>query len=134
MKWYYNSDDDDRLHECDSHDEAVTMIMFSSRYPAMVNSVPDYYIYHGKKKVETILGKDLFGWYIENGGEVLEEFVNKEDECEEVADEPSVKKNMQEQVDELSDTINGVNNSLAQLEKSIRLLTQMMFGGDSNER
>ena len=134
MKWYYNSDDDEMLKECDSHEEAVTMIMFSSRYPAMVNSVPDYYIYHGKKKVETILGKDLFKWYIENGGEVLEEFRNKKDEDE--IDEVEAKnvKTIQNQIDELSDTVRGVNNSLFQLENNIRLLTQMMFGGDDNER
>lgn len=134
MKWYYNSDDDELLHECDSHDDAVTMIMFTSRYPAMVNSVPDYYIYHGKKKVETILGKDLFKWYIENGGEVLEGFKNKKDEDE--IDEVEAKnvKNIQDQVGELSDTVQGVNNSLAQLENNIRLLTQMLFGGDDNER
>ena len=133
MKWYYNSDDDDRLHECDSHDEAVTMIMFSSRYAAMINSVPNYYIYHGKEKVETILGKDLFGWYIENGGEVLEEFTNKESECEETTGVSNAKKSIQEQVDELSNTLQGVNNSLAQFENNIRLLTQIMFGGDDNE-
>lgn len=134
MKWYYNSDDNETLHECDTHDDAVTMIMFTSRYPAMVNSVPDYYIYHGKKKVETILGKDLFKWYIENGGEVLEKFKNKKDEDE--IDEVEAKnvKTIQDQVDELSDTVQGVNNSLAQLENNIRLLTQMMFRGDDNER
>lgn len=134
MKWYYNSDDDETLHECDTHDDVVTMIMFTSRYPAMVNSVPDYYIYHGKKKVETILGKDLFKWYIENGGEVLEGYMDKENEDEDGINEIDNKKTMQEQVDELSDTIHGVNNSLAQLENNIRLLTQMMFGGDNNER
>jgi len=134
MKWYYNSDDDETLHECDTHDDVVTMIMFTSRYPAMVNSVPDYYIYHGKKKVETILGKDLFKWYIENGGEVLEGYMDKENEDEDGINEIDNKKTMQEQVDELSDTIHGVNNSLAQLENNIRLLTQMMFGGDDNER
>lgn len=134
MKWYYNSDDNETLHECDTHDDAVTMIMFTSRYPAMVNSVPDYYIYHGKKKVETILGKDLFKWYIENGGEVLEKFKNKKDEDE--IDEVEAKnvKTIQDQVDKLSDTVQGVNNSLAQLENNIRLLTQMMFRGDDNER
>lgn len=134
MKWYYNSDDDETLHECDTHDDVVTMIMFTSRYPAMVNSVPDYYIYHGKKKVETILRKDLFKWYIENGGEVLEGYMDKENEDEDGINEIDNKKTMQEQVDELSDTIHGVNNSLAQLENNIRLLTQMMFGGDDNER
>lgn len=134
MKWYYNSDDDETLHECDTHDDAVTMIMFTSRYPAMINSVPDYYIYHGKKKVETILGKDLFKWYIENGGEVLEGYMDKENEDEDGINEIDNKRTMQEQVDELSDTIHGVNNSLAQLENNIRLLTQMMFGGDDNER
>lgn len=134
MKWYYNSDDDETLHECDTHDDAVTMIMFTSRYPAMINSVPDYYIYHGKKKVETILGKDLFKWYIENGGEVLEDYMDKENEDEDGINEIDNKRTMQEQVDELSDTIHGVNNSLAQLENNIRLLTQMMFGGDDNER
>lgn len=134
MKWYYNSDDDELLHECDSHDDAVTMIMFTSRYPAMVNSVPDYYIYHGKKKVETILGKDLFKWYIENGGEVLEWFKNKKDEDEIDKVEAKNVKNIQDQVGELSDTVQGVNNSLAQLENNIRLLTQMLFGGDDNER
>lgn len=134
MKWYYNSDDDETLHECDTHDDAVTMIMFTSRYSAMVNSVPDYYIYHGKKKVETILGKDLFKWYLENGGEVLEEFKNKKDEDEIDEIEAKNVKTIQDQVDELSDTVQGVNNSLAQLENNIRLLTQMMFGGDDNER
>lgn len=132
MKWYYNSDDDETLKEYDSYDDVVMMIMFSSRYPAMVNSVPNYYIYHGKKKVETILGKDLFEMYIENGGEVLEEFRNREKECE--IEEVGNKKTIQDQVDELSDTIQSVNNSLVQLENNIRLLTQIMFGGEDNER
>lgn len=75
----------------------------------------------------------MFGWYIENGGEVLEEFMNKESECEETTDVPNAKKSIQEQVDELSDTLQGVNNSLAQFENNIRLLTQIMFGGNDNE-
>lgn len=71
IMWSYNTSIDSTCHNFSSNEETVFAIMCIMRFQAVTNSIPDYYIYHDGKYVETLDGDFLYNLYIENGGKIL---------------------------------------------------------------
>lgn len=69
--WSYNTNEDSKMHYFHSHEETVFAIMCVMRFSAVINEVPDYYIYKDGKYVDTLEGDYLYELYIENGGVTL---------------------------------------------------------------
>ena len=69
--WSYNTSRDSTHHNFSSNEETVFAIMCVMRFQAVTNNVPDYYIYHNGKYVETLEGEFLYNLYRENGGKIL---------------------------------------------------------------
>ena len=69
--WSYNTSKDSTHHKFSSNEETVFAIMCVMRFQAVINNVPDYYIYHNGEYVETLEGEFLYNLYRENGGKTL---------------------------------------------------------------
>lgn len=116
-EWYYiASDKPNEKNYFDTYDDTQFAIICIFRYKAPINEVPDYAVYHNGKLFETVLGNMLFNMYIENGGHVYEDCLNKE------AD----KKEEKDDVEDLSKTIEDTTNSLKNLLNSIEKLNSMI--------
>lgn len=126
--WSYNTSKKEEMNYFPSYDDVQFAILCVMRYSAPQNDIPDYYVYEDGHLFETVYGKDLFKFYVDNGGYVFKDCLNKE--IEENIEE---KNDEQVEADELSETINRVNNSLENLINNINRLTNML-GGDVNER
>lgn len=127
--WSYNTSRDEKKRYFPSYDDTQFAILCGMRYSAVTNNVPDYYVYDEEGKLfETVYGDDLFKIYVENGGYVFEDCINK-DNKEEIKKE-------NEEVTDLNDfyeTISSLNHSLENLVNNINKLTNIV-GGDKNER
>lgn len=69
--WSYNTNKDSTKHNFPSYEETVFAIMCVMRFAAVINKVPDYYIYYDDELVDDLPGDFLFQLYIENGGTTL---------------------------------------------------------------
>ena len=67
-----------------SYDDTQFDILCIFRFKAPINEVPDYEIYHNGKLFETVPGDMLLNMYVENGGHVYEDCLNKETSKKEV--------------------------------------------------
>lgn len=109
--WSYNTSKKEKMNYFPSYDDTQFAILCGMRFYAPQNDIPDYYVYDEDGKLfETVYGKDLFKIYVDNGGYVFEDCLNKETE-ENIED----KNDEQVEVDDLYETINRVNNSLENL-------------------
>ena len=107
--WYYTTSKSNEKQFFDSYDDVIFAIICIFRYSAVINDVPDYYIYKDNKIYETIPGSDLYKMYVENGGTVIEQEKKLDEvieECEELRmpKAPTLK--------ELLDNINKLNSLL----------------------
>ena len=100
--WYYTTSKSNEKQFFDSYDDVIFAIICIFRYSAVINDVPDYYIYKDNKIYETIPGSDLYKMYIENGGVVIEQ----EQKLDEVIEETN------KSLKELLDNINKLNSLL----------------------
>lgn len=100
--WYYTTSKSNEKQFFDSYDDVIFAIICIFRYSAVINDVPDYYIYKDNKIYETIPGSDLYKMYVENGGTVIEQ----EKKLDEVIEETN------KSLKELLDNINKLNSLL----------------------
>lgn len=115
-EWYYiASDKPNEKNYFDNYDDTQSAILCIFRYKASINEVPDYAVYHNGKLFETVSGDMLFNMYIENGGYVYEDCLNKKTDKKE-----------EEDVENLSNTIEDATNSLKNLLNSIERLNSML--------
>lgn len=115
-EWYYiASDKPEEKNYFDSYDDTQFAILCRFRFKAPINEVPDYAVYHNGKLFETVPGNMLFNMYVENGGHVYEDCLNKE-----------TGKKENEDVEDLSETIENATNSLEKLLDSIEKLNSML--------
>lgn len=111
-EWYYmESDKPYKKFYFDSYADARLAILCVYRYKAPTNEVPDYTIYHNEEPVETFYGDMLTKMYVENGGRIYEDCINKGKENRE---------------EDLSKIIEGSTNSLKNLLSSINRLNDML--------
>lgn len=115
-EWYYiASDKPEEKNYFDSYDDIQFAILCIFRFKAPINEVPDYEIYRNGKLFETVPGDMLFNIYVENGGHVYEDCLNKE-----------TGKKEDENIEDLSKTIEDTTNSLKNLLNSIEKLNNML--------
>lgn len=126
--WSYNTSKNGKRHNFSSYDDTQFAILCGMRFYAPQNDIPDYYVYDEDDKLfETVYGDDLFKIYVENGGHVFEDCMNKKkteyQEDEKVNDDE----------EDICQVISRVNNSLDKLINNINKLTNMICG-DKDER
>lgn len=115
-EWYYiASDKPNEKNYFDNYDDTQFAILCRFRFKAPINEVPDYAVYHNGKLFETVPGNMLFNMYVENGGHVYEDCLNKETDKKE-----------NEDVEDLSETIENATNSLKKLLDNIEKLNSML--------
>ena len=115
-EWYYTvSDKPEEKYYFDSYEDTQSAILCVFRLRAPINEVPDYNVYHNGKLFETVSGDMLFNMYVENGGHVYEDCLNKENDKKEDGS-----------VEDLSKTIEDTTNSLKNLLNSIEKLNNML--------
>ena len=109
------SDNPEEKYYFDSYEDTQFAILSVFRFRAPINEGPDYNVYHNGKLFEIVLGDMLFNMYVENGGHVYEDCLNKENDKKE-----------DESVEDLSKTIEDTTNSLKNLLNSIEKLNNML--------
>lgn len=126
--WSYNTSKKEKKHYFPSYDDTQFAILCGMRFYAPQNDIPDYYVYDEDEKLfETVYGKELFKIYVENGGYVFDDCVNKGND--KISNETKEKNDE----DDFYMMISRINNLLDNLINSINQLTSMV-GGDKNER
>ena len=115
--WYYMvSDEPYKKYDFDSYEDTQFAILCVFRYKAPTNEVPDYTIYHNGKQVETMFGNDLFQMYVDNGGFVFEDRMNKK----------SIQKESNDETDSLCQAIRDATDSLKGLLDRIEKLNKLL--------
>lgn len=130
-EWYYiASDEPNTRRYFDSYDDTQFAILCIFRYSASFNMIPDYYVYHNDELVEIASSDMLLQIYLENGGEICEEYFDEDSEI--------IKKyKANKELKELSKTLQECTQGLKELMSKIEVLNNIIFeyeDGDKDER
>lgn len=116
--WYYiASDEPNKRNYFDSYDDTQFAILCRFRFKAPINEIPDYSVYKDDELIEIATGKMLMEIYLENGGKVFQDCIDKKSKTETKNENKS---------DDLSSVIESACNTMKNLADNIDRLNDIL--------